>query len=386
MRVKMMLLLVIGMLFGGALTFMATAARPLGAQTALATAAPTPTQPPDAMFAELDAMDQVVSNLYQRISPSVVHVTTQSQAFSFFYGTVPQEGTGSGFVYDRDGHIVTNNHVIAGADQVNVILADGTSLEATVVGADSYYDLAVLHVDASGDALTPLELGDSKALQVGQTVAAIGNPFGLERTLTTGIISALGRQLETSQGAVIGQAIQTDAAINPGNSGGPLLDMRGRVVGINTAINSPSGGSVGIGFAVPSDVIQRVVPVLISTGHYPHASLDMTLVELGSEISTSGYSVQRGLLVAQLTAGGAGEQAGLQAATIYRQRGRLYIQGGDVITAIDGQAVESRNDLQIYLEEHHQPGDTVTLSINRSGTQMDIPLTLGTQTTQTTQM
>ena len=381
MRVKMLVLLMVGMLFGGAMTFLATSAQPLGAQTAIATAVPTPTQPPDALFAEVDALDQIVSNLYQRISPSVVHVTTQSQAFSYFYGTVPQEGTGSGFVYDTQGHIVTNNHVISGADQVNVLLADGTSLEATVVGADNFYDLAVLHVDVPPDALTPLEFGDSTALQVGQTVAAIGNPFGLERTLTTGIISALGRQLETSQGAVIGQAIQTDAAINPGNSGGPLLDMRGRVVGINTAISSTSGGSVGIGFAVPSDVIQRVVPILVSTGHYPHASLDMTLVELGSEISSSGYSVTHGLLVAQLTPGGAGEQAGLQAASIYRQRGRLYIQGGDVIIAIDGRAITSRNDLQIYLEEQHQPGDQVLLTINRDGSQIDLSLTLSTQTT-----
>jgi S1-C subfamily serine protease len=381
MRFKMMWVLLIGTLFSGAMMFMAASARPLGAQTIFTTAVPTPTQPSDAVFAELEAMDQVVSNLYQRISPSVVHVTTQTQAFSYFYGTVPQEGTGSGFVYDTQGHIVTNNHVIQGADQVNVLLADGTSLAATVIGADSYYDLAVLHIDVPADVLTPLELGDSKQLQVGQTVAAIGNPFGLERTLTTGIISALGRQLETSQGAVIGRAIQTDAAINPGNSGGPLLDMHGRVVGINTAINSPSGGSVGIGFAVPSDVIERVVPILISNGHYPHASLDMTLVELGTELPSSGYSVQHGLLIAQIIPGSAGERAGLQAASVFRQRGRLLIRGGDVIVAVDGHAVGSRSDLLIYLEEQHKPGDQVTVTIDRNGTQIVAPLTLSTQTT-----
>ncbi len=372
MRTKMMLLLVVGILIGGTITAVFPRAQAQGAVPA----APTPTQLPDTMYAAVDAMDQIVANLYQRISPSVVHVATQSQAFNFFYGTVPQEGTGSGFVYDTDGHIVTNNHVIQGADQVTVLLADGESLDATVIGSDSYYDLAVLQVDMSNNNVAPLQLGDSSQLEVGQSVAAIGNPFGLERTLTTGIISALGRQIQTSQGGVIGQAIQTDAAINPGNSGGPLLDMRGRVVGINTAINSPSGGSVGIGFAVPANVIARVVPVLISTGHYPHPSLDATLVELGNEISANGYGVSQGLLVAQVTPGGAADKAGLQAASIVRQRGRLLVQGGDVIVAVEGQPVSSRNDLQIYLENHDQPGDQITLTIVRGGSQSQVTVTL----------
>ncbi|MEO8396565.1 MAG: trypsin-like peptidase domain-containing protein, partial [Chloroflexota bacterium] len=305
---------------------------------------------------------------------------TQTQTMDFFYGTVPQEGTGSGFVYDNDGHIVTNDHVIQGADQVNVLLAGGTSLTATVIGFDSYYDLAVLHVDAPANVLTPLQLGDSSQLQVGQSVAAIGNPFGLEGTLTTGIISALGRQIQTESGGTIGQAIQTDAAINPGNSGGPLLDLRGRVVGINTAINSPSGGSVGIGFAVPSNVIARVVPILISTGHFPHASLDITLVELGTELRPGQGEPNSGLLIAQVAAGGVGDKAGLVAATVTRQRGRLLIHGGDVITAVDGHPVASRSDLQSYLENNHQPGDQVTLTIVRSGKTMDVPITLSQQT------
>ena len=227
--------------------------------------------------------------------------------------------------------------------------------------------------------LTPLELGDSSQLQVGQTVAAIGNPFGLERTLTTGIISALGRRVETSSGALIGQAIQTDAAINPGNSGGPLLDLHGRVVGINTAINSPTGGSVGIGFAVPVNVIARVVPSLVSTGQYLHPSLDATLVELGTEISPASNGPQRGLLITQLIAGGSGDQAGLKAASVVQRGFRTYYQGGDIITAIDGQAMTSRSDLLLYLEDHHKPGDQVTLTVYRDGGSVDVTVTLDQQ-------
>lgn len=380
MRSKIFVLFILGLLLVGSATLASASVPTPVLQAAVPTAVPTPTPLADSVYAQIDMMNQAITNLYQRISPSVVHVTTQSQTIDFFYGTVPQEGTGSGFVYDDQGHIVTNDHVISSADQVNVLLGGGTSLPATVIGFDSYYDLAVLHVDVPANVLTPLQLGDSSQLQVGQSVAAIGNPFGLEGTLTTGIISALGRQIQTESGGTIGQAIQTDAAINPGNSGGPLLDMRGRVVGINTAINSPSGGSVGIGFAVPSNVIARVVPILISTGHFPHASLDATLVELGTEISPSQNEPSSGLLVAQLIPGGAGEKAGLQAATVQRQFGRLLVQGGDVIVSVDGHSVASRSDLQSYLENNHKPGDQVTLSVVRNGKSMDVPLTLSEQT------
>jgi S1-C subfamily serine protease len=380
MRSKIVVFFLVGLLLMGGASIVSASMPTSVLQAAIPTTAPTPTPLADSVYVQIDALDQAVTNLYQRISPSVVHVTTQTQTMDFFYGTVPQEGTGSGFVYDSDGHIVTNDHVIQGADQVNVLLAGGTSLTATVVGYDSYYDLAVLHVDAPTSVLTPLQLGDSSQLQVGQSVAAIGNPFGLEGTLTTGIISALGRQIQTESGGTIGQAIQTDAAINPGNSGGPLLDMRGRVVGINTAINSPSGGSVGIGFAVPSNVIARVVPILISTGHFPHASLDMTLVELGTELQPAQGEPSTGLLIARMDAGGAGDKAGLQAATVTRQRGRLLVQGGDVIIAADGHPVSSRSDLQSYLENNHKPGDQVTLSIVRNGKSLDVPITLDEQT------
>src|SRR5690606_9522288 len=202
-------------------------------------------------------------NLYERVSPSVVHIISRTQTLSPFFGMRAREGTGSGFFYDTQGHIVTNYHVIERAFEVDVVLVTGDSVPAQIVGVDPYNDLAVLKVDAPADVTVPLEMGDSDALRVGQTVVAIGNPFGLERTLTVGIVSALGRRLETEAGALVGQAIQTDAAINPGNSGGPLLDTRGRVIGVNTAINSPTGASVGIGFAVPASVIKRVVPELI---------------------------------------------------------------------------------------------------------------------------
>jgi S1-C subfamily serine protease len=343
------------------------------------TAVPTPTLPPDTVFAQVEAMDQVMTNLYQRVSPSVVHITSQLQTVDFFYGVVPSEGTGSGFVYDTNGHIVTNNHVVAGANEVDVLLANGMSLPAEVVGVDEYYDLAVIHIDAPANTLTPLELGDSSTLKVGQRVVAIGNPFGLDRTLTSGLVSALGRQVQTSNNSVIGEAIQTDAAINPGNSGGPLLNLRGQVIGINTAINSPSGGSVGIGFAVPVDVVKRVVPSLISTGRYPHPSLGVETVELGTQVAPPSNGPSRGLLIVQVAPGSAGAKAGLQAAQVTIQRRRYVITGGDIITKIGDRAVTTRTDLQVALEERYRPGDTVQLTVFRNGQTITVSATLGEQ-------
>ena len=339
---------------------------------------PTPELPGDNVYALLDALDQITITLYKRVSPSVVHIASRSQTVSLFYGVVPQEGTGSGFIYDGDGHIVTNNHVINNANEVDVLLSTGITLPAQVVGVDSYYDLAVLHVDLPAGSAAPLEIGDSSGLQVGQSVIAIGNPFGLDRTLTTGVISALERRIETDAGTAIGQAIQTDAAINPGNSGGPLLDMRGRVVGINTAINSPSGGSVGIGFAVPANIIQQVVPSLIQTGHYAHPSLGVQVAELGTQVSVpQGDAVQQGLLIVQLDAGGAGEQSGLQAAQVSVRRGRYVFQGGDIITEVGGKPVATSNDLLLTLEEGYHPGDTVTLTLVRDGNTITQDVVLG---------
>lgn len=378
-RLVVIMIFIIGLVAGAALSVALVIQphdHPALAQQ-IPTAAPTPTLPDEAVFSRLDAFDQVITNLYARISPSVVHITSSQQSFSVFYGVVPQQGTGSGFVYDSQGHIVTNNHVVANATEISVLLPGGVSLPAEVVGTDPYYDLAVLHVDVAANTLTPLELGDSSNLQVGQTVIAIGNPFGLDRTLTTGVISALERRIETSEGSVIGQAIQTDAAINPGNSGGPLLDIRGRVVGINTAINSPSGGSVGIGFAVPVDIVRRVVPSLIQDGHFTHPTLGIQVAEIGTEVRVSPDLAQSGLLIVSVSAGSTAQAAGLQAAAITVRRGRYVISGGDIITAIEGQRLATRNDLLLYLEQNHKPGDTVTLSIIRDGSPMEIQVEVG---------
>jgi S1-C subfamily serine protease len=222
----------------------------------------------------------------------------------------------------------------------------------------------------------PLEYGSSSEIRVGQTVVAIGNPFGLDRTLTTGIVSALGRRLQTQQGALVGQAIQTDAAINPGNSGGPLLDMRGRVIGINTAINSPTGASVGIGFAVPVDVIKRVVPELIANGRYAHPDIGLQVAELGTEVTPGSDSVSRGLLIVDVESGGPADQAGLQAAQVSARRGRYVFSGGDIIVAINGQPMYSRDDMLIYLEDHFRPGDVITVTIVRNRQTQDVSLTL----------
>jgi S1-C subfamily serine protease len=324
----------------------------------------------------VEARDQIMINLYQRISPSVVHITNRAGRADRTTGLVPEQGSGSGFIWDVDGHIVTNNHVVAGADEVDVTLANGQTLPSEVVGVDSYYDIAVLKIEPEALMLAPLELADSDEVRVGQTVIAIGNPFGLDRTLTSGLVSALGRRVETDQGALIGQAIQTDAAINPGNSGGPLLDVRGRVIGMNTAINSPTGGSVGIGFAVPSNIIKRVVPVLIERGGYPHPTLRLNAYELGSEVAPGDGMPKRGLLIVRITRGSAADKAGLQAAKITRQRTRYVFEGGDIITAVNNQPITSRNDFQLALEEKYKPGDKVDLTIWRDGKTLKVTVTL----------
>ena len=344
----------------------------------LQAATPTPLATFDpGLLSLIDAEEQVTTHVYDQASPSVVHITSRSQAVDFFRGAVPQEGTGSGFFYNDQGLIVTNYHVIKGASEVEVLLEDGTSLTASVVGYDDYYDLAVLRVDIAGVYAPPLPIATDPNLHVGQHVLAIGNPFGLDRTLTTGVISALGRTIESQSGLQVGNAIQTDAAINPGNSGGPLLNTRGEVIGINTSITSPSGGSVGIGFAIPIDVIQHIVPVLIADGHYPHPTLGLTVAELGYELRPSQNGPQHGLLIVSLDRGGSADNAGLQAATITQRGFSRILQGGDTILAIDGQNLTTRDGLTLYLESNVQPGGAVTLTISRDGQQMDVPVTVG---------
>ncbi len=377
LAIAFLLGLMLGM--GGVMAYSLSTYRLLPFQTGdiIPTPLPTPTQPSPNVFAEAEAIDQILINLYERINPSVVHINSRSEVVNLFYGTVPQEGTGSGFIYDDKGHIITNNHVIAAAREIDVILASGERLPATVVGTDPYYDVAVIKVEAPAGVLLPVAFADSSAVRVGQTVIAIGNPFGLDRTMTRGLVSALGRRVETEQGAIIGEAIQTDAAINPGNSGGPLLDLRGRVIGMNTAINSPSGGSVGIGFAVPSNVVQRVVPELIANGRYRHPSLGVVVAELGTEVRPASGGPMRGLLIMQLAPGGPAERAGLRAATVSVQRRRYVYSGGDIIVAVGGKPVASRNDLFLVLDGSYRPGDTVELTIVRDRQLITVQATLG---------
>jgi len=364
-----------------AITSREAAVRQQGPDPTATTPPPIPTAldlAPDAL-ALLEAQEQLLSAVYEQISPSVVHITSRSASFDFFRGVVPREGTGSGFVYDTAGHIVTNNHVVQGADQIEVVLVDGTVLPATIVGADSYYDLAVIHVDPAQLNLPPLTLGDAEGLRVGQGVLAIGNPFGLDRTLTTGVISALDRTIESEDGSLIGNVIQTDAAINPGNSGGPLLNIRGEVIGVNTSIYSTSGGSVGIGFAVPISTVRRVVPELIARGRYPHPTLGISTAELGYEVQPSDSGPEHGLLVIEVARGGPAHLAGIQPAEAQRRmRGWIFF-GGDIITAIDGQPITTRDDLNLYLENHTRPGDVVTLTVSRGGQTLEVPCTVGEQ-------
>lgn len=350
-----------------------------------ATPHPVPTVTPAALpsLSDLNSIEwlaeQLFVALYEQASPSVVHITTRTQVFDFFRGVVPNEGTGSGFFFDDQGHIVTNHHVVEGADEIEVVLADGTRTSARVIGADAYSDLAVLRADnLSPEQVKPLPIGSTKNLKVGMRVLAIGNPFGLDRTLTTGVISALGRTIEREGQAALGEVIQTDAAINPGNSGGPLLNLRGEVIGVNTSIRSPSGGSVGIGFAVPADTVKRVVPELIAKGRYDHPWLGLTAYEITPDLARAlQLPVERGLLIAQLQPGGAADRAGVRGATQQlRVRGGYLLIGGDILTAVDDRPIATRDQLTIYLENNKRVGETVTLSLIRDGQPITLTATL----------
>ncbi len=327
----------------------------------------------------LDIAERRVIDVYNRVAPSVVNVTTQVLRRGFFFEVIPEEGAGSGFVLDQEGHILTNYHVIEGAQNIEVELEEGRIFSAQVVGADPRTDLAVLQINAPAELLHPVELGSSATLQVGQRAIAIGNPFGqFSRTLTTGVVSALDRTLEGQDGRPISGVIQTDAAINRGNSGGPLLDSSGRVIGINTAIFSPSGASAGVGFAVPVDVIKRVLPELLTLGRYRHPYLG---VRYAYKI-TPGLAqaldlpVESGLLLVQLYRGSPLDQAGVRGAqreAILGNR-RIYI-GGDILTALDGKPITSTEDLELTLFDY-EVGDTVTVSLLRGDRAFEVEVVL----------
>jgi S1-C subfamily serine protease len=318
-----------------------------------------------------DVEEQLVISVYEQASPAVVHITSQVITWSFFWGRIPQEGTGSGFIMDKEGHIVTNNHVVEGAEKVEVTLADGTRAPAEIVGTDPHNDLAIIKINVPSTKLYPVELGSSADLRVGQRAIAIGNPFGLDRTLTTGVISSLRPSLEVENGRVFYNVIQTDAAINPGNSGGPLLDSRGRVIGVNTVIRT---GAENIGFAVPVDTVKRVVPELIAHGRYRHPSLGALGYNITPALAEAlDLPVEQGLLVAQLYRGSPAVKAGLRGATeeVILGNRRIYI-GGDIITAIDGQPLHTWEDLYSYLELETSVGQMVELSIWRGERQLTL--------------
>ena len=306
--------------------------------------------------------EQANIDVFRRVSPSVVHITTlaaQRDLFSLNVQQVPS-GTGTGFVWDTNGHIVTNFHVIQGANAARVTLADQTSFDAKLVGAFPDRDLAVLKIDAPAAKLPPIPVGASRDLLVGQRVYAIGNPFGLDQTLTTGIVSALNREIESFNNRTIRGVVQTDAAINPGNSGGPLLDSAGRLIGVNTQIASPSGASAGIGFAIPVDEVNRIVPRLIRDGRISRPALGVTA---GPPGLTKALQLPPGVAIIAAASGSPAARAGLQPFRRARDGGVLM---GDVVTEVDGQPVKDLDDVLTLLEQK-QAGDTVTLTLWNSG-------------------
>jgi S1-C subfamily serine protease len=305
----------------------------------------------------------------------VVNITSRAVAFDFFYGPVPQEGQGSGFVIDKDGHILTNYHVIADAREVWATMSDKKKYRATIVGTDRAHDLAVIQIKAPS--LQPAVLGDSRRLQVGQMVYAIGNPFGLSGTLTKGIVSSI-RQVREPDGSSIDDAIQTDAAINPGNSGGPLLNRNGEVVGINTMIASNVGQSAGIGFAIPINTAKAVLDDLVTLGRVRRPSLGVSTVPLYPEVADQmQLAVDYGLLIIKVAPGSAADHAGLRGGTERAYLGNIPITlGGDVIVAVDGERIESHEDMSAVMNRH-RTGDTVRVTIYRGKRKLDLDVTLG---------
>ncbi len=318
---------------------------------------------------ELMADEQAVIGLFEAAKGSVVFISTQERVLDYWTRnvmTVPR-GTGSGFIWDEQGHVVTNLHVIQGGSSAVVKLSDGRDFEAKFVGGSEAHDIAVLRIAAAKDAPAPIPVGTSGDVQVGQKVFAIGNPFGLDWTLTTGIVSALDRSLGEEEGRVIQHLIQTDAAINPGNSGGPLLDSAGRLIGMNTAIFSPSGASAGIGFAVPVDTINRVVPELIANGRYAPPSLGVEVDETLSRAVARQLGVH-GAAILRVREGSTGDRAGLRGVRIER---RNSIVPGDVIVAVNGKEVDSGALLSARLDDY-KPGDTVRLKVWRDGKEIEL--------------
>ncbi len=349
------------------------------------TSAPTGSTPTSAAL--LSDFETTLENIYTQVNPSVVNISVLQRSTLPFLPGQPQfsAALGSGFVWDNTGNIVTNNHVVADADNITIVFYDGTAISGEVVGRDPDSDLAVVKVNMPTNQIQPVQLADSTQLKVGQLAIAIGNPFGLEGTMTVGFVSGLGRLLPANESAVgpsysIPDIIQTDAAINPGNSGGVLLDDTGKVIGVTSSIATTSGTSAGVGFAIPSAIVQQVIPALIQTGHYDHPYLGVTVVSLDLSIAAAMNLPpgQRGALVVAVTSGGPADKAGLRAGqnevTI---NGQNLLVGGDVIIAYGGQVVKGSDDLVTFLARSGSVGQMVTLTVLRGGGQVQVQVTIG---------
>ncbi len=316
--------------------------------------------------------------VYEKVADGVVNVTSTAIQMDFFFNAFPTQGSGSGSIIDTKGHILTNHHVVANAQKLEVTLADGSKWPARLLGSDPDNDLAVIKIEAPREKLKVVPMGDSKSLRIGQKVLAIGNPFGLQRTLTTGIVSSLGRTIRSEVGTLIEDVIQTDAAINPGNSGGPLLNSDGEIVGINSAIISPSGGSVGIGFAIPVNAAKRVVPELISKGFVTYPYIGATIQSLIPEMAKYlKLKIERGAMISEVVKGGPADKAGLKGGNQKVQVGNMIVLvGGDIVVKADQKEVKTNDELIHYIREK-KPGDTILLKVFRKGNFEDVKVTLG---------
>ncbi len=323
--------------------------------------------------------EEIVIGIYRAVSPGVVHISSTVLTQDFLFRIIPERGTGSGIIVDDRGYILTNSHVVENADSLEVTLADKSKVPAKLVGRDPNNDLAVIRVSVPREKLTPLKLGDSDQLQVGQMAIAIGNPFGLDRTVTRGVVSALGRSLKAETGRQIRNVIQTDAAINPGNSGGPLLNSRGEVIGLNTAIFSPSGGSIGIGFAIPVNTAKKLLPLLIARGRVSHPWLGISGLDVTPNLArTLSLPVKEGVMIAQVAPGGPAARAGLRGSDRRVRVGNYMMNvGGDIIQALDGQRIASVDDLTAFLDEHKKVGDDVRVDVLRDGNPQTMTVRLG---------
>jgi S1-C subfamily serine protease len=359
---------------GGAATYAALSDEGAGTRTVISS--PTTAESPQPAASTSESMS--VSEIYEQTYKSVVEITSISSQSTPFGQEEQARGQGSGFVYDAEGHIVTNQHVVDGAETVSVRFWDGSTYDGTVVGSDPSTDLAVIKVEAPANVLEPLALGKSDDLTVGETVVALGSPFGLEGTVTSGIVSALHRQMTAPNNFTINDSIQTDAAINHGNSGGPLVNGAGDVVGVNAQIESESGGSDGIGFAIPSKTVESIVPQIIADGSVEHAYLGVGVAEISQSVADE-LGIPAGVELTDVREGGPAAEAGLEAATgSATVDGQSFPTGGDVITSVDGKAIKTGAELQTAVDAK-RPGDSISITYTRDGQSHTVEITLGTR-------